>query len=98
VIEIDEDVLGPELIAELVAGHDLAGLREQQLQNPERLVLQPDLEAMFAQFAGARIELVRAEPHGRTSRGTSGSHSRDAVVVPHNGLPVKGGRMLTVIG
>ena len=56
VVEIDESVGGPEFLLELFARDDFASAFEKQGENLERLALQAELDAAFAQFAGAEIE------------------------------------------
>ena len=60
-VELDELVLGPEAVLELLSGDDLAGLLEQSLEDAERLVLQPHLHAALAQLAGGEVDLEDAE-------------------------------------
>jgi hypothetical protein len=60
-IEIDKRIGRPQNAAQLLPADWLTWLREQHLQNAQRLLLQPDPDALLAQFAGARIQLERAE-------------------------------------
>ena len=56
VVEIHESVRGPELLLELLASYDLAGMLEQHRQDLEGLFLKPDSQAVLAQFASAKIQ------------------------------------------
>ena len=97
-VEVDEDVLRPQLLAQFFARDYFAGILEQQFENAQWLVLEPDLEAVLAQLAGARIELVHAEPDDVPRGSTCWSDSRRAVVAPHsNGLPWIEGGIVTVM-
>ena len=60
-VEIHERVGGPQLAAELLASDDLLGMDEEHLQDSQRLILKPDLDALLAQFSGAHVQLERAE-------------------------------------
>src|ERR1700722_2679182 len=68
VIEIDEGVRRPEPVAQLLAGHDFAGLLQKLCQYLERLLLELDLQPLAAQFTGAQIELVYAETASAVAR------------------------------
>lgn len=62
VLEIDERVGFPQPFAELFAGDDLAGAREQRLEHLTRLLLQPHAAALVEEFPGAHVELEPVEP------------------------------------
>jgi len=62
VIEIHESVRGPELLLKFLASYDLAGTFQQHGQELEGLLLQPDAQAMFAQFSSAKIHLENSKP------------------------------------
>jgi hypothetical protein len=51
VLEIDERVVAPEAMTQILAGNDLAGHGEQGEQDGERLVLQRDAHAALPQLA-----------------------------------------------
>jgi hypothetical protein len=61
VIEIHESVSGPQLFLEFFTRYDLAGMLQQHRQDLEGLFLQPDPQAMFAQFSGANIHLENSK-------------------------------------
>jgi hypothetical protein len=63
VIEIHESVGGPDSLLEFFAGYNFARLFEQRLQNPERLLLQPNANSAFAQLSGTQIQLKAIETH-----------------------------------
>jgi hypothetical protein len=65
VLEIDERPVGPQPIAQFVARDDRAGTVEQQLQDLERLLLQPDARISFPQLAR---RLVQCDPDGDPDR------------------------------
>jgi hypothetical protein len=46
IIEIDEGVLGPEFLSDLLAVDNLADSVEEKNQNPERLLLKPNPDAL----------------------------------------------------
>jgi hypothetical protein len=60
-IEVHECVLRPQLLAQLFTGDDVAGTREQSEENLEGLLLQLDLDAVFAQFACPWVHLEETE-------------------------------------
>ena len=64
-IEIDVDVVAPEVRAQIVARHELPGVREQQPERTRRLRLERDRPIAARQQAGAVVEFERAEsvPH-----------------------------------
>src|SRR5207247_8132434 len=57
VVEINEDVRGPQPALQLLASDDIAGTFDQSLQYLQRLSLQPQLDAMLPQLARAHVEL-----------------------------------------
>jgi hypothetical protein len=66
--EIDKCIRGPELFAELFPRHHLARTFQKQHQRLERLILQVDLVAIPAQFAGSSIQLEQTESDSRRRR------------------------------
>src|SRR5262249_7786732 len=62
-IKFHESVRGPDTAAELLAADDFAVGFEKQLKYFEGLLLQLDLDALFAQFALLQIEFEDAELH-----------------------------------
>jgi hypothetical protein len=54
----------PELAAELVAGDELPGARDQQGQRPRRLRFEPHDPPLLAQDAAFVVELEQAEAAG----------------------------------
>jgi len=78
--EVDEDIRGPEPFAQLIACHDLARPLQKGVQELEGLALQSDFDTVFAQLAGARIELEDAKPYNPASAGRTGAgHRREGV-------------------
>ena len=61
VLEIDEDVLGPEPALEILARDHLAGVFDQQHQHLERLVAQPDAQAPFEEPASLHVDVEAVE-------------------------------------
>ena len=66
VIEIHKRVCGPEFFLKFLATYDLAGVLKQHRQDLEGLFLEPDSQAVLAQFASAKIQLEnsKTEPPG----------------------------------
>src|SRR6266516_5224832 len=50
------DRAGPESAAQFLPGHQFSRFLEQHCQHLERLLLQPDAQAMFRQLAGSKID------------------------------------------
>ena len=61
VLEIDERAVGPQPLAQLVPGDDVAWTLEHHPEDFERLLLQPDADAVLPQLAGSDVELERAK-------------------------------------
>jgi len=61
VIEVHESVRRPQLFLQLFASYHLASSLQQHRQDLEGLFLQPDAQAMFAQFSSAKIHLKNSE-------------------------------------
>src|SRR5579872_3297280 len=68
VVELDHGIIRPQRLADLVAEHHVTGMLEHHEKNAERLLVQPDLDALLAQFGRANIELEGAEPDDARSR------------------------------
>jgi hypothetical protein len=47
----------------------LAGSLQEERQNLKGLLLEPDLRAVSAEFAGSKVNLENPEPHDRVSFG-----------------------------
>ena len=60
-LEIHEGVGGPEAVAELFAGDQLAGGLEERLEDAERLILEPDAQPVLTQFTRRRVQLEGSE-------------------------------------
>jgi hypothetical protein len=58
---IDKDARRPEPLVQFLSCHHLPGSFKQRMQQPERLALQFQPYALFAQFAGPKIELKDTE-------------------------------------
>ena len=56
VIEIDKSIRRPQFALQFRARNYIPGFSKQGGQDPEGLLLQLNLEAIFAQFAGAEVE------------------------------------------
>jgi hypothetical protein len=61
VVEVDEDIGGPEPLTKLFAGDDLAGGFDQDRQKLKRLLRQSDSGSVPGQLSGLEIELEEAE-------------------------------------
>jgi hypothetical protein len=68
VVEINERVVRPELLAEFIACDHVAGMFQQHGQNLKRLVLQPDSPAVLEEFSCAEIDFKRPEAGERDGR------------------------------
>ena len=64
VVEVDEGARRPEPLPQLVARHHLSRPLQEDLQHPERLLLELDAPAVLAQLARARVQLERSETEG----------------------------------
>jgi len=51
VIKVDKGVLRPQLLAQFFAGYDVAASLDERQKNLQRLLLQLDSAAVFAQLA-----------------------------------------------
>jgi hypothetical protein len=60
-VEFHNGFIGPKLVTDLAANHDLARMFEEQQQNPERLLPQKQADAVFAQFSGSNVEFEGSE-------------------------------------
>ena len=63
-LEVDEDVLAPEVATQLLARDEPAGLPDEERQDPSRLLLEANGLAVPPELPGAQVELeaVRSEP------------------------------------
>jgi hypothetical protein len=61
VFEVNECVSGPKLLAELVAGDNVAGTPQQDFEHIERLAAKPQLCTLLAQFTRPGIEFEHAK-------------------------------------
>jgi hypothetical protein len=68
VLEIHKGVIGPQPRAQLFACHNLTGALQQCQKNLQGLILQPDLDAIAAKFAGLAVD--REYPKARGLTGT----------------------------
>jgi hypothetical protein len=62
-IELDNGVVGPQALPNLLARDDFAGGFEKHSEDLERLLLEPNPATFFAQFASPKVQLKRAETH-----------------------------------
>jgi len=67
VIELDDGVVWPERLADLVAQHHLPGVAQQHEKDTEGLLMKPDLDAALAQLGGANVQFEWTETN-RTRR------------------------------
>lgn len=65
VAEIDEGVIGPNTLAELIAGDELAGVLEESGQDLKGLARKLDANAGLAEFTRAQVHRERAEAKAR---------------------------------
>jgi hypothetical protein len=63
VIEINECIGWPNLLAQVFARNDPARLCQQDPKNLKRLLLPADPDSVSAQFSSLMIEFVRPKPH-----------------------------------
>jgi hypothetical protein len=61
VVEIDDGIATPEMMAQLIASHELARVFQQDGQDFYRLALQPDSNPILAQFRRPNLKLINAE-------------------------------------
>jgi hypothetical protein len=61
VVELDDGVVGPQHLAQLFAGHQLARPVQQHDQDSERLLVEANLDPVLAQLGGLNVEFERAE-------------------------------------
>jgi len=61
VVEIDEGIRGPQFVADLISGDDLAGTFEKHNQKIEGLRLKPDFMALAAQLTRVKMRSKRTE-------------------------------------
>jgi hypothetical protein len=57
VVEVHKGVYGPQTQAHFLAGHEFAGALQQHSEDAERLILEAQAAAMFAQFTDAHVDL-----------------------------------------
>ena len=72
VIEVNKRVSGPELFAQVLAGNHVAGMFEQQSKHLERLLLEPNADAAFAEFSGLEVRLEHAKTDNAPARNRCG--------------------------
>ena len=65
VLEVDRGAVGPQPLADVLAGDDVAGAIEHQRQQLERLFLQPDGIGAATHLAQAHVDLDATELHDR---------------------------------
>ena len=78
VVEVNECISRPQAMAQIVASDDFSRLFQKQRQYLERLLLDLDLDAAPAEFAGVQVKFEDAKAT-RARRLGSGS-----VTAPHN--------------
>ena len=60
-VEVNEGVLGPEVLLKLLAGNDLSRLFQEHGENLEGLLLQLDPDPLPAKFSGPEIDFEDSE-------------------------------------
>jgi hypothetical protein len=63
VVEVDECIVGPELLPELLTGDELTMARYEHPEDLPRLILQADSSPRSPEVTRRRIELERAKSH-----------------------------------
>jgi hypothetical protein len=76
VLEVDEGPVSPDRAAEILARHQLAGTRGQQVEHPQRLGLHAKAQAGAPQLAGGLIQLEGPEAEERVRHGANPGTSR----------------------
>jgi hypothetical protein len=61
VIELDDGVVRPERLADLVAQHHLTGMVQQHEQDAEGLLVKADPDTVLAQLGGSSVQFERVE-------------------------------------
>ncbi len=61
-VEIDVDVIAPDLVPKLFSGDECARPFDEALQDSERLVLEPDRLAVLSQLSGFEVDFEVAAP------------------------------------
>jgi hypothetical protein len=79
VLEVDEGVLGPELVPELIAAHQSVGVFEQPMEDEKRLPLELYPDSMLPELFLRNVELEGAEP----------KHDAQILLVGHSPRRVK---------
>ena len=60
-IELDDGVIGPELLANFLAEHYLTGLLQQHYEDLHGLLPHADANAVLSQFTGADLKFERTK-------------------------------------
>jgi hypothetical protein len=60
-LEVNEDIVAPEPLAQFIASHQFAGALEQEIEHLKRLARQPYSLIVFAELSPASVHHVRAE-------------------------------------
>ena len=79
-VVIDESVVLPELLLNLLASDDFAGSAQQHLEELGRLRVELDRSSVPAEFTALRIECERAESNHDGSH-TIGARPQDALIL-----------------
>ena len=69
VVELDNRVIRPQLLANLLPRHQLAGRFQQHFQNLEGLFLKANLAVVLVQFSGFEVQLEGSEADRVTIHG-----------------------------
>src|SRR6185369_1515573 len=75
VVEVDDGVAGPELLAKLLAGDEIARMLQKERKHAQRLPLELYLAAVPAQFQGAWVELEVSEAKRPSHRLIGAGHA-----------------------
>jgi hypothetical protein len=79
-VEINEGVRGPESASDLVAGEELAGLREEKAKQLERLGVDADADTLPTKLARGGVGLKDAEAVETDWRGVGHGRLENSVV------------------
>ena len=95
-VEVNEGIGGPQFAAQFLPSDYLARLSKQANKNSEGLLLQFDLYAVLAQFAGAQVEFEKTKANRSRQVGighvqTPCGESSTAACLPYS-IPQSGPR------
>ena len=94
VIEVDEDVGGPEALTEMLAGDDVAGGFNENGQELKRLLRQPDPGSVSGESRRLEVELEEAEADRLL--GWRNGHSAPPYIRENSSLALREDRWIAV--